>query len=301
MTTEFESRTEHRPKDASGAGHSWQTAFGYARNFLSNRFVYVVISPRAGGLSLGVNMNPDRKCNFDCVYCEVDRRGNWPDLQLDVPRMVEELNHTLGLAAGGGFRQLPAFQNLPDGLLELRQVVLSGDGEPTLCPSFRQAVQSIVHLRALGHFPFFKLALVTNATNFQDPEVAAGIKALSSKDDVWAKLDAGAQTHFERINRPEVPYEQVLDNILWLGRQRPIVVQSLFPRFGGREPSTSEVEEYVSRLRHLVKEGAQISLVQIYSSLRPTMHPDCEHLSLKALSRIAQTVRTGTGLRVEVY
>ena len=50
-----------------------EIAFDRPRDFLDNRFVYAVISPRARGLTLGVNMNPDKRCNFDCVYCEVDR------------------------------------------------------------------------------------------------------------------------------------------------------------------------------------------------------------------------------------
>ena len=51
-----------------------ETAFDRPRDWLGNRFVYAVISARARGLSLGVNVNPDKKCNFDCSYCEVDRR-----------------------------------------------------------------------------------------------------------------------------------------------------------------------------------------------------------------------------------
>ncbi len=51
-----------------------ETAFGRPRDFLSNHFVYVVTSSRARGLSLGINVNPDKYCNYDCLYCEVDRR-----------------------------------------------------------------------------------------------------------------------------------------------------------------------------------------------------------------------------------
>src|SRR6185295_20336399 len=57
--------------------------FGYPRDFLDNRFVYLTISPRARGLSIGVNLNPDRKCNFDCVYCEVDRTQPIHDETID--------------------------------------------------------------------------------------------------------------------------------------------------------------------------------------------------------------------------
>ena len=67
------------------------TAFGCPRNFLDNRFVYTVVSPRARGLSIGINMNPDRFCNFDCVYCEVDRKLPATERDLDVGVMAEEL------------------------------------------------------------------------------------------------------------------------------------------------------------------------------------------------------------------
>lgn len=48
--------------------------FGYPHDLSGNRFVYTVISPRARGLSIGVNMNPDKFCNFDCAYCETNRQ-----------------------------------------------------------------------------------------------------------------------------------------------------------------------------------------------------------------------------------
>ena len=47
----------------------------HARLFEHNRFVYPVLSRRSGGISIGVNLNPDKICNFDCIYCQVDRRS----------------------------------------------------------------------------------------------------------------------------------------------------------------------------------------------------------------------------------
>jgi wyosine [tRNA(Phe)-imidazoG37] synthetase (radical SAM superfamily) len=279
----------------------WETAFGYARNFLDNRFVYVVVSPRAHGLSVGVNMNPDKRCNFDCVYCEVNRQIPPRETVLDVPVMIRELQHTLNRVQAGRLRSVPGFEHLPEELLQLRHVTLSGDGEPTLCPKFNEAVQAILHLRALGATPFFKLVLVSNATGLDRPEVQEGVRALTPQDEIWLKLDAGTREYFERIDRPQVPFEQVLANILALGRQRPIVIQSLFPKFCGQEPDQAEIEAYVARLRELRDAGAQIALVQVYSALRPTMHPECEHLPLRTLSRIAQAVHKATGLRTEVF
>src|SRR2546430_1129621 len=116
----------------------WDTAFGCRRDLLDNRFVYTVVSSRARGLSVGVNMNPDKFCNFDCVYCEVNRAEPVRETHLDVDVMAGELDATLESVRRGRIRERSNYQRLPDELLELRHVALSGDGEPTLCPNFAE-------------------------------------------------------------------------------------------------------------------------------------------------------------------
>ncbi len=276
-----------------------QTAFGCPRDFLGNRFVYAVISPRARGLSIGVNMNPDRQCNFDCAYCEVNRCVPPQDTQLDTEVMAMELHKTLAVVRSGEIRQMSFFSAVPNELLQLQHVALSGDGEPTLCPNFEEAVQAVVHVRARG--PFFKLVLITNATGLDTDEVQKGLRYFTSNDEIWTKLDAGTASYMQKVNRPAVPLEKVLENILKIGRKRPVVIQSLFPAINGEEPTPEEIVEYVQRLNDLKQRGAQISLVQIYSATRPTAHSECGHLPLKTLSRIAQAVRTTTGLHAEVF
>jgi wyosine [tRNA(Phe)-imidazoG37] synthetase (radical SAM superfamily) len=278
-----------------------ETAFDRPRDFLNNRFVYAVISPRARGLSLGVNMNPDQHCDFDCVYCEVDRRTPSREMALDVDAMGEELRRTLTFVHQGRLRERPTYQALPDELLQLRHVALSGDGEPTLTPNFTEAVQAVVRVRALGGYPFFKVVLLTNATGLDRAQVQEGLKHLTKSDEVWAKLDGGTQSFLNKVNRGSVSLEKVLKNILSLARQRPVVIQSLFPAINGEEPPLEEIEQYAQRLKELKADGAQISLVQIYSAARPMSHAECGHLPLKSLSLIAQHVRQATGLKAEVF
>ena len=86
---------------------AFTTAFGCPREFLNNRFLYLVISPRARGLSIGVKMNPDKHCNFDCPYCEVNRSLPAGEQSLDVDVMAAELQATLALASDGRLRELP--------------------------------------------------------------------------------------------------------------------------------------------------------------------------------------------------
>ncbi|HWI56436.1 MAG TPA: radical SAM protein [Bacillota bacterium] len=277
-----------------------ETAFGSPRDFLDNRFVYAVVSARARGLSVGVNLSPDKNCNFNCVYCEVHHNGQ-PQEQLDVDLMAAELKKTLTFVRAGRLRERPWYRSLPDELLQLRHVALSGDGEPTLSPKFAEALQAVVHVRALGGFPFFKLVLITNGTGLDLPHVQQGLKYFTKSDEVWLKLDGGTQAYVNKVNRSDVPLEKVLSNILMLGRQRPVVIQSLFPAIHNEEPPLEEIEQYAQRLSELKTAGANISLVQIYSATRPSASSDCGHLPLKVLSRIAHTVRQSTGLPAEVF
>ena len=277
------------------------TAFGCPRNFLDNRFVYTVISPRARGLSVGVNMNPDKHCNFDCVYCEVNRVGPSEGIRLDVPIMIAELKRTLEFVCSGRLRELPLYRNAPPELAELRHVALSGDGEPTLCPNFVEAVEAVVHLRARNCTPFFELVLITNASGLDRPEVVQGLSLFTPRDQIWAKLEAGSQDYMNRVNRPDCTLERIMANILSVARHRPVTVQSLFPSVRGEAPSASEIEGYIQRLKELKHAGAKIPLVQIYSATRPTTHSECGHLPLRTLSHIAQRVREGSGLRAEVF
>ena len=284
-----------------------------SRNFFGNRFVYAVISQRASGLSIGVNLNPDQFCNFDCAYCEIDRqRSNGHsevNKRVDVDVLGRELQDMLGRAFSGRMRELPGYERLPEELLNLKEVALSGDGEPTLCPNFADVVETVVHLRALGLFPFFKVVLITNATGLHLPEVQRGLCLFTPKDQIWAKLETGSEAAFQAINRPSSPpidspdtsFEHVMKNILATGQQRPIVIQSLFPAIDGEGPNAEEIDAYVQRLQSLKQAGAQISLVQVYSAHRVATNPRCSHLPLKSLSDIAKRVREGTGLRAEVF
>ena len=296
------------PKDGSGGrsparggGKPVETAFGRPRNGLGNRFVYAVISQRARGLSIGVNLNPDKRCNFDCVYCEVDRDTPGRERRVDVEVMAAELERLLRLQQKGKLGELDWFRNLPPELLELKEVALSGDGEPTLCPNFDEVVREVLYLRSTGKLPFFKTVLITNGTGLDLPPVTAGLDLLCPQDEIWVKLDAGTQEYYEQVNRPTLPFWRILANILAVSKKRPVIIQSLFPLVNGQEPPWEEIDAYAQRLKELKAAGAQISMVQVYSAHRPPHRPNCEHLALKSLSRIASHVRTVTGLRAEVF
>src|SRR5437867_12745879 len=86
----------------------------HRRIFVDNLYVYAVVSRRSKGISIGVNLNPDKVCNFDCIYCQVDRKTPPLVRAVDVARLKEELAEMMDLVQTGQlfdnrrFRETPA-------------------------------------------------------------------------------------------------------------------------------------------------------------------------------------------------
>src|ERR1700682_582404 len=73
----------------------------HRRTFQDNRYVYAVVSRRSKGVSIGINLNPDKVCNFDCIYCQVDRKTPPITREVDLPRLGQELEDMIQSAVSG--------------------------------------------------------------------------------------------------------------------------------------------------------------------------------------------------------
>lgn len=269
---------------------------------LPHRLVQAVVSPRARGLSVRLNLNPDGRCNLQCAYCEVDRgslAGN--PSQPDIPAMMTELAATLEAIEAGEGGMLSGCEGAPPEYLRLGHVALSGNGEPTLCPVFEDVVEAVMHLRAQGRHGFFKVALITNSTALEEPGIRRGLRLMTSRDEIWAKLDAGTPGWFRRVNGDGVPYEDVLRAITATGRRRPLVLQGLFPRLDGRAIPVAEQEAYGGRVAELRRDGVQVDFVQVYSATRPSASGRACHAGLAELSNVARWVRDAGGAGARVF
>ena len=69
----------------------------HRRTFQENLYVYAVVSRRSKGVSIGINLNPDKVCNFDCIYCQVDRTTPAVVRKVDMNRLRDELEDMLDL------------------------------------------------------------------------------------------------------------------------------------------------------------------------------------------------------------
>ncbi len=268
------------------------TIHDHRRELDQNRYVYAVLSRRSGGVSIGINLNPDKVCNFDCIYCQVDRTTPGRFQRVDLKILEEELRDILSRAKSGELFDQPPFFGIPESLRQVKDISFSGDGEPTTYPRFKETVELAIHLKEEVGLDHLKIVIITNATMFHRPKVKETLALLDHHNgEIWAKLDAGTEEYYHLVDVTTIPFQQVLDNILDAARRRPVVIQSLFMRVHDVGPDEKEVAAFCDRLRELLDKGGKISLVQVYTVARRPAQPYVTPLSDAEVDTIAEAVR----------
>lgn len=274
----------------------------HERSFEANRFVYPVLSRRSRGISIGVNLNPDKVCNFDCIYCQVDRRSQGESKFVELDALLAELEHALRLVSSGELYEVGKFRDVPENLRRLNDMAFSGDGEPTTYKNFDELMQAAAELKGSLGLDDVKMVLITNASMFHRPHVERGLAVLDANNgEIWAKLDAGTSEYFKLIDRTPIPFQRILDNIAAAAQVRPLVIQSLFMRVGGEGPSPDELTAYCERLNEIVAAGGQLKLVQVYTVARRPAESIVSPLADDEVDAIVEMVRERTGLAAEPF
>ena len=268
-------------------------------------YVYPVISRRARGLSIGININPDKLCSFGCLYCQVDRhiRRNLDVVDLD--RLKAELELALGEAAGGRIWAEPPFAQVPASMRRINDIAFSGDGEPTARPEFDAAVRVAADAKAAAGLADVKIVVITNSAHLGSPQVARALPILDANNgEIWAKLDVGTQELFDVVNRPHPAraLDDIVSGITAVAAGRAVVIQTLFFRIDGRGPGEAEVAAYAARLREILAGGGRIKLVQLHTIARGPMSSSASTLPDDELDKLAEAIcRAVPEVTVETY
>lgn len=280
----------------------WRSVQDHARVYADFTYVYPVISRRSRGLSIGINLNPDKVCNFDCVYCEVDRVTPPKRRDLDLSQVRAELASMIRIAQSGELGLDPKFAEAAALTRNIRDLAFSGDGEPTMVPNFDECVQVAVDAKRTFALPDTKIVLITDAAGLDKASVRRGLELMDAhQGEVWGKLDAGTEAYYRTVNRSHIRFERILDNLRETARARPIVIQSLFLRIRGESMPAEELAAYGARLREITAAGGRIREVHAYTVARPTPEPWATRLTAEELEAIAARIRSDTGLPVLAF
>jgi len=248
------------------------------------RYVYPVVSRRAGGVSVGINLNPDNACNWRCIYCQVPdlTRGSAPPL--DLALLENELRGFLDELLHGNFMQ----SRVPEGMRRINDIALSGNGEPTSAAEFAQVIELIGRVRRETGLPeAVKTVLITNGSLLYRSEVQQGLRAMAQLNgEVWFKLDRASEAGMKLINDTNTGMGKVRDNLIAAIALCPTWLQTCWFALDGKPPSRQDEDDYLEFVSALLRDGHKPQGVLLYGLARPSQQPEAPRLSRLPLENL---------------
>jgi wyosine [tRNA(Phe)-imidazoG37] synthetase (radical SAM superfamily) len=244
------------------------------RDVTGMTYVYPVVSRRAGGVSIGINLNVNNACNWRCIYCQVPdlKRGGPPPIDLKL--LQQELTHFLNDLLHGDFMQryvAPQDQHLMD-------IAFSGNGEPTTCKQFGEVLEIIGHeMQQHGLIQQgVKLRLITNGSQMDKADVLKHMQHLAQLNgEVWFKVDAGNSAGYARINDINMTTASVVKRLKDCAKACRTMVQTCMFKLDGEAPTEADIQDYLALLSQVREDVAGVHL---YSVARPSYQPEASRL-----------------------
>ena len=241
------------------------------------KYIYPVVSRRSGGVSVGINLNPNNACNWRCIYCQVPelKRGTAP--VIDLTRLDVELRTFLQEILYGDFMQ----NQVPSELRRITDIALSGNGEPTSAKAFEQVIELIGRVRGSLELPKeIKLVLITNGSLIDRDHVQAGLRRMSEiNGEVWFKLDSVTRSGRALINNTRMSLNRMRTNLQLASSLCPTWLQTCMFQIDDMPPSESEIDAYLKFVAELLRDGVPLKGVMVYGLARPSMQPESLRLT----------------------
>ena len=275
------------------------TITDHRRDSLGLKYIYVVDSRRSGGLSIGINLNTNNACNWRCIYCQVPdlKHGTAPEANLEL--LEHELVTVLCDISDGVFFE--KYKICP-GNRGIRDLAISGNGEPTTCKNFDQVISLAGRvLDSSGLADRIKPVLITNGSLVNHTTVKKGIAYLSELNgEVWFKLDSATSEGIKKINNAAISITKIKKHLEITANLCPTWIQSCVFGLEGMPLSKPEQEEYIRFLSSLSGRTPLLKGILLYSIARPSQQAEASALSrlpFEWLDQFAKKINK-TGLEV---
>lgn len=264
----------------------------HSRDSAGLTYVYPVISRRAGGISVGINLNPNNACNWRCVYCQVPdlKRGSAP--RIDLAQLEIELRSFLHELTDGDYMQ----QHVPPEARKIHDIALSGNGEPTSAKEFDQVIELTGRVKKEFALPAdLKIVLITNGSLIHRPIVQTGLKRMTELNgEIWFKFDRASAQERQRINNTPISLKKIHEHLRIAAALCPTWLQTCIFQMDGMPPSEAEVTAYLNFLQQLIKDEIPVKGVLLYGIARPSLQPEAQRLT-----QISDTWLLGFGERIK--
>ncbi len=264
----------------------------HSRDSAGLRYVYPVVSRRAGGVSVGINLNTDNACNWRCIYCQVPelKRGTAPPV--DLALLEQELRGFLHELLHGDFMQ----RRVPEEVRRINDIALSGNGEPTTSEEFAQVIEIVGNLKQELALPAdIKLVLITNGSMIYRENVQQGLRQMAQLNgEVWFKIDRASAAGMSRINDTRLSMNKVRENLSTAISLCPTWLQTCWFALDGEPPGKQDEDDYLDFLSGLLRDNIKLQGVLLYTLARPSMQaeaPRLAALSAEQLEAFAARIR----------
>ena len=226
---------------------------------IQRKYTFGPVPSRRLGLSLGVDVIPNKLCSLDCVYCEVgitDKRGLARREYLPANEILAEVKEVIA--------EYP----------QLDHITISGSGEPTLNSKIGDIIRGIKQMTKVP------VAVLTNGTLLDDPEVR---RDLMEADIVSPSLDAISPDVFEKVDRPNpnLRIDTIIEGIKTFGKEYHgrLWMEILFVR------GMNDHDDEVYKLKQVIDE-IQPERVHLNTVIRPPAYSSAEPVGEERMKEI---------------
>lgn len=264
----------------------------HSRDIAGLKYVYPVMSRRAGGLSIGINFNPNNACNWRCIYCQVPdlQRGAAPEMDFAV--LEHELRFFLQYVLNGEFFEqfdVPAAQRV------IKDIAISGNGEPTSLQDFERAIALVGCIASeMDIFPGSHFVLISNGSLMHKVGVQAGIQALAKfGGEVWFKVDSATEKGRKLINNSAQSQSQLIQNLETASRLCATKLQTCMFHYNDQVWSEQEKSAYLQLLQEVKARQIGVEKVMLYNAARQSFQPEASQLekaTTEEMNRLAADI-----------
>jgi wyosine [tRNA(Phe)-imidazoG37] synthetase (radical SAM superfamily) len=252
------------------------SAVDHSRESAGLQYVYPVVSRRAGGVSVGINLNTNNACNWRCIYCQVPNLilGSAPSVDLGL--LEAELRNFLRELLHGSFM----LQRVPENSRRINDIALSGNGEPTSAKEFAQVIELVGNVMKEISLPqHIKLILITNGSLMHRPYVQEGLQRLSeSRGEVWFKFDRASEQGMQLVNNTRSTIAHVRENLATAISLCPTWLQTCWFAVDGAAPGKQDEDDYLDFISGLLNDNIRPRGIMLYSLARASHQPEAARL-----------------------